>query len=79
MFFISDVNKPSTNSLWHYRICHAHFPAIRLSLKHYNIYISNKGPNLFCKSYYLDKSQRIRVQLYSIMYTTFFKVERTNF
>lgn len=74
---ISNVNKPSTNSLWNYRLVHAHFPTIRLSLKYCDINISNKGNTLFCKSCCLSKYHIIHAHLSSNMYVAPFEVEHT--
>lgn len=32
-YVVYDITKPSTSVLWHYKLGHAHFPSIKISLK----------------------------------------------
>lgn len=73
-YVIYGVNKPSTISLWHYKLYHAHFPTGRIDLKHCNINVSNKGTILFCKYCCLGKSHIIHDPLSFTMHTASFEV-----
>lgn len=70
--------KPITSSLWHYRFDHVHFHAIGLTLKHFNMNISNKGNIVFCKSYCLGKSHRIHALLTFTIHINPFEVVHTD-
>lgn len=74
----STINKPIISSLWHYKLGHAHFPTMNIALKYNNIYVSNKGANLFCKSSCLEKSHRIHAPLSYTEYIYPFKIIHTD-
>lgn len=40
---ISSVNKPRSSLLWHFRLGHTNYSAIRQALKHYNISVSHNS------------------------------------